>query len=138
MEREEKRNSLPLEKSEMQVERERREVVGEGLLSPEAFENVPAAPRQERIRKREFMVLPPPSSVTCTRTSPRNSSALCSQRALSLPAHGLSSFNFPRALHQPGQIYLFYLTTAMIQLTVIPKAEMCISRNASLTLLVPW
>ena len=68
MEREEKRNSLPLEKSEMQVERERREVVGEGLLSPEAFENVPAAPRQERIRKREFMVLPPPSSVTCTGT----------------------------------------------------------------------
>lgn len=53
---------------EMQVERERQEVRGEGLLRSGAFENIPAAPRQERIRKRNFMVLPPPSSVTCTRT----------------------------------------------------------------------
>lgn len=53
---------------EMQVERERQEVRGEGLLRSGAFENIPAAPRQERIRKREFMVLPPPSSVTCIRT----------------------------------------------------------------------
>ena len=112
MEREEKQNSLPLEKGRMQVEREKREVVGEGLLSPEAFENIPAAPRQDRIRRREYMVLPPPSSVTRARTSLRNSSALCSQRALSLPAHSLTSFNFPRALYQPGQIYLFYLSTA--------------------------
>ena len=52
----------------MQVERERQEVRGEGLLRSGAFENIPAAPRQERIRKREFKLLPPPSSVTCTRT----------------------------------------------------------------------
>lgn len=96
-----------------------------------SLENVPAAPRQERRRKRECMVPPRPSSVMWMRTSLRNSSALCSWRALSLSAHGLSSFPFPRILHQTGRIYLFYLSTAMTQLTEMPELGERISRNAS-------
>lgn len=97
----------------------------------EALENVPGAPRQERLGKRESTVAPPPCSERCTRTSLRNSSASCSWEALSLSAHGLARFPFPRILHQPGQMYLLYLSPVMIQLTEILELGTRISRNAS-------
>lgn len=96
-----------------------------------SFKERTSSSQQDRRRKRECMVPPRPSSVMWMRTSLRNSSALCSWRALSLSAHGLSSFPFPRTLHQIGRIYIFYLSTAMTQLTEIPELGERISRNAS-------
>lgn len=96
-----------------------------------SFKECTSGSQQDRRRKRECMVPPRPSSVMWMRTSLRNSSALCSWRALSLSANGLSSFPFPRILHQSGKIYLFYLSTVMTHLTEMPELGESISRNAS-------
>lgn len=59
------------------------------------------------------------TKLRCTRTSLRNSSALCFWEALSLSACSLTRFPFPMIFPQPGQTYLLYLSPVVIQLTEI-------------------
>lgn len=56
---------------------------------------------------------------------------LCSWEALPLSAHSLNRFLFPRILHQPGQIYLLYLSPVMTQLTEIPELGTWSSRKTA-------